>query len=87
MTKVKQAVNILLKYFRFKMFECGNDQPEKEVNDEVKKIVEDIQPQLEEKLGKSLVKIEASKFSSQVFQLTQLTQSKSKTPNNKKCAL
>ena len=48
------------------MFECGNDQPEKEVNDDVRKIIEDIQPQLEEKLGKSLAKVEAIRFSSQV---------------------
>ena len=50
------------------MMECGNDRPEKDVDDEVIKIVEDVQPQLEEKLGKSLGKLEPTRFSSQVSQ-------------------
>ncbi len=48
--------------------ECGNDRPEKDVDDEVIKIVEDVRPQLEEKLGKSLEKLEPTRFSSQVSQ-------------------
>ena len=54
--------------FAFQMMECGNDRPEKDVDDEVIKIVEDVQPQLEEKLGKSLGKLEPTRFSSQVSQ-------------------
>ena len=55
------------------MWRCGNDGPEIEADEEIKQVVADIQPQLEEKLGKKITKIEATRGCKQVikFYVTQ----------------
>ena len=49
------------------MWRCGNDGPEIEADEEMKQVTADIQPQLEEKLGKKITKIEATRGCKQVI--------------------
>jgi len=46
--------------------ECGNDGPEIDPTDEVKEVIEQIKPQLEAKLGKSVTEVEAKRSRKQV---------------------
>jgi hypothetical protein len=49
------------------MWRCGNDGPEKEADEEIHKVVAEVQPQLEEKLGKKITKLEATRGCVQVI--------------------
>jgi len=57
------------------MWRCGNDGPELDADEEIQKVVAEIQPQLEEKLGKKITKIEATRACKQVNKLCQIYKS------------